>query len=225
MAKRSASELFENYYIALIYLLPMKDASFVDDLLKYDLLPGDLKIRLASLTMNNQRASYFLDNVIKPGLAVGNSRCFVNLLTVIKEHDNCKELAKKIENELAVDIKCKNIYCIIIVQIRTLLFNNIDSSRPILKDLHNILIPRIANDWYQVSIQLFSNAQLPKLDEICTTHATDRRRGCVEMLKYWLQIHPEGTWDNLIHALREPGLELFSLADDVEKEVQEVQGY
>ena len=123
MAKRSASELFENYYRTLIYLLPMKDASFVDNLLKYDLLPGDLKIRLASFTMNNQRASYFLDNVIKPGLAVGNSRCFFNLLTVIKssEHDNCKELAREIENELAINIKCKNIYCIIIVEIRVLI--------------------------------------------------------------------------------------------------------
>ena len=95
-----------------------------------------------------------------------------------------------------------------------------DPSKPVLKDLHNILIPKIANDWYQVGIQLFDNSQLPKLDEIQATYSSDRRRGCVEMLKYWLQITPEATWDNLIHVLKEPGLELFSLADDVEKEIK-----
>ena len=89
-----------------------------------------------------------------------------------------------------------------------------------MKDLHNILIPKIANDWYEVGIQLFNNSQLPKLEEIRATYSSDRRGGCFEMLKYWLRITPEATWDNLIHALRQPGLELFSLADDVEKEVK-----
>ena len=96
----------------------------------------------------------------------------------------------------------------------------IDPSKPVLKDLHNILIPKIANDWYEVGIQLFNNSQLPKLDEIRATYSSNHRQGCVEMLKYWLQITPEATWDNLIHVLREPGLELFSLADYVEKAVK-----
>ena len=40
------------------------------------------------------------------------------------------------------------------------------------------------------------------------------------MLKYWLKITPGVTWDNLIHALRAPGLQLFAIADDVEKELK-----
>ena len=40
------------------------------------------------------------------------------------------------------------------------------------------------------------------------------------MLKCWLNITPGATWDNLILALRAPGLELLSIADDVEKEVK-----
>ena len=109
MPKKSATELFEQYYKILIYSLPMKDATFMDELLANDLLTGDSKIELESLTVHNQRTSYFLDHVIKPELAVGNSRCFVNLLTIMKSntHDNVKELAKEIENELAIDIKCK----------------------------------------------------------------------------------------------------------------------
>ena len=109
MAKRSAAELFEHYYSALVYLLPIKDTDFTDELLKHDLLPGDLKIKLDSLTLHNERSSYFLDTVVKPELAVGNRRCFVSLLAVMKcnKHDNIKNLAKEMEKELAVDVKCK----------------------------------------------------------------------------------------------------------------------
>ena len=109
MAKRSATELFEHYYTALVYSLPIKDVDFMDELLKHDLLPGGVKSKLESLTVHYERSSYFLDNVIKPGLAIGNSRCFVSLLTVMKynKHDNVKDLATKIEKELTVDVKCK----------------------------------------------------------------------------------------------------------------------
>ena len=40
------------------------------------------------------------------------------------------------------------------------------------------------------------------------------------MLKCWLKITPGATWDDLIHALRAPSLELLSVADDIEKEVK-----
>ena len=109
MAKRSATELFEHYYTALVYSLPIKDTDFINEMFKHDLLPGNLKIKLNSLTVQNERSSYFLDNVVKPGLAVGNRECFVNLLTVMKcnQHDNVKNLAREMEKELADDAKCK----------------------------------------------------------------------------------------------------------------------
>ena len=112
MAKRSATELLERYYTVLVFSLPIKDADFMDELLKHDLLPGGVKSKLESLVELNERSSYFLDNVIKPGLAVGNS--FVSLLTVMKfnKHDNVKELAKKIEQELTIDVKCEIIICV-----------------------------------------------------------------------------------------------------------------
>ena len=112
MAKRLPTELFEHYYTTFVYSLPMKDASFMDELHKHDLLPEDIKTKLESLTEHNQRASCFLDSVITPGLAAGNSRCFVSLLAVMRsyKHDNVKELGIKIEKELATDIKCKIIF-------------------------------------------------------------------------------------------------------------------
>ena len=89
-----------------------------------------------------------------------------------------------------------------------------------MKDLYNIFIPKVANDWCDLAIQLFNESQVPRLDEISATYSNDRRRGCIEMLKYWLKITPEATWNNLIHALRAPGLQLMAIANDVEKEVK-----
>ena len=89
-----------------------------------------------------------------------------------------------------------------------------------MKDLSNIVIPKVANEWYELGIQLLNQPQLPKLDEIYKAYSNNRQRGCLEMLKYWLEITPGATWDNLIHALRAPGLQLMAVADDVEKEVK-----
>ena len=89
-----------------------------------------------------------------------------------------------------------------------------------MRDLHNIVVPKVANDWYNLGIQLFSESQRLKLDGIRTTYSKDHQGGCVEMLNCWLKITPGATWNNLIHALRAPGLELLAIADDVEKEVK-----
>jgi len=109
MAKRSAVELFEHYYTALVFSLPVKDENFVEELFERILLTEDVKSSLQSLAVCSERASYFLDSVIKPELAVGNIGKFVKLLTVMKSsnYDNVKELAEKIEKELAIDTKCK----------------------------------------------------------------------------------------------------------------------
>ena len=111
MAKKSATELFERYYTALVFSLPIKDADFMYELLKNDLLCPDFNSKLESLTVHSERSSYFLDNIIKPGIEVDNSRCFVSLLTAMKrnKHDNVKDLATKIEKELNIDVKCKTI--------------------------------------------------------------------------------------------------------------------
>ena len=83
MAKRSTAELFEYHYTALVYSLPIKDTDFIDELLEHDLLPGNLKIKMDSLSIHSEKLSCFLDNVIKAGLAIDNNKCFFDLLTVI----------------------------------------------------------------------------------------------------------------------------------------------
>ena len=219
MTKRSATELYEHYYTTLVYLLPIKDVDFMDELLKHDLLPGDMKSKMESLVEFNARSAYFLDNVIKPGLGIGNSRYFVSLLTVMKcsKYDNVKELATKIKKELTIDVKCKTIICIYVF-LHMITFVTIDSSRPLLRDLFNIVIPKVANKWYELGIQLLNQSQLPKLEEIQKAYPNNFQRCCFEMLKYWLDITPGASWDNLIRTLRVPSLELLAMADDVEKD-------
>ena len=40
------------------------------------------------------------------------------------------------------------------------------------------------------------------------------------MFKHWLNITPGATWDNIIHALRAPSLQLLSVANEIEKKVE-----
>jgi len=105
--KKSLIQLFEDHYKILIFLLPMKDATFVTDLMKQNLITVNIKSKLDSLAKSTEKASYFLDNVIKPGLAVVDSTCFVKLLSVMKNcnHDTVKDLAEQIET--GYDVRCK----------------------------------------------------------------------------------------------------------------------
>ena len=109
MARRSALELFEQYYQALIFSLPMKDICFLEDLFEHDLLPEDIKHKLEVYSECNNKTLHFLDYVIKAELAVGDDRCFGNLLTVMNnsKYDHVKDLAKQIKSEYDVNAKCK----------------------------------------------------------------------------------------------------------------------
>jgi len=119
--KRSEAELLEHYYQGLISLLPMKDANFTEDLFKHDLLPRDVKIKLETLISHKERASYFLDNVIKPRIADCDNQCFGKLLTVMKisNYENVKDLAKQIETEYAINAKCKFVQFYYIICVHT----------------------------------------------------------------------------------------------------------
>ena len=110
MAKRLPFELFQQYYTTLVYLLPIKDTDFIDGLFRHGLINKDLRIKLESLTEHDERSSYFLDNVIKPALADGSNRCFVSLVTIMNssKYENVKNLAEKIDKQLAVDIKIQS---------------------------------------------------------------------------------------------------------------------
>ena len=107
--KRSVNEVFQDYYQALMFSLPMTNAKFLDDLYKHISIHENFKSNLESLTARKERTSYFLDHIMKPQISVDDNTSFVKLLNVMKKcnYDNVKDLAEQIEAECTVDIKCK----------------------------------------------------------------------------------------------------------------------
>ena len=100
--------VFKSYYPKLVKLLPMNDVCFMSELYGNDLLPGDLKTKIESLPTSFERASKFLDNVIRPSVEINDSRKFHKLLSLMKEIDdfNVRELAEKIKIKLERTMKC-----------------------------------------------------------------------------------------------------------------------
>ena len=107
--KRSANEVFQDYYQALMFSLPMTNAKFLGDLYEHISINEKFKTNLESLTARKERTSYFLDHIIKPQISVGDNTSFVKLLTVMKtcNYDNVKDLAEEMEVQCTLDIKCR----------------------------------------------------------------------------------------------------------------------
>ena len=95
-------DLFDNYYQELIYSLPMNDETFLTELREHCLLSEDINTKMGSMTIS-ERASYFLDYVIKPGLHNNNILNFHKLLNIMGKCKlgNVKKLCIKIKSKYA----------------------------------------------------------------------------------------------------------------------------
>ena len=94
--------VFQQYYCKLVEILPMNDSTFIAELVPHDLLPGDLKHQLKAQNTPKDKATHFLDNVIKPSVTSGVGNSFDQLLVVMKNSDykTVKELHKLITDTL-----------------------------------------------------------------------------------------------------------------------------
>ena len=95
---------FQQFYSKLVKTLPMNDVIFIAELYSRDLFPDDVKEHVESLATSPQKASYFLDHVIKPSVTSGVGRSFDKLLNVMEDGDyegvSVRELAKLIRDSL-----------------------------------------------------------------------------------------------------------------------------
>ena len=100
----SASEVFTEFYFQLVTTLPIDDALFRAKLFTNGLLPGDHKGHVESLSLpaKSDKASYFLDHVIKPSVTSDDGSSFDKLLDVMEDsdHQGVKELANLIRTSL-----------------------------------------------------------------------------------------------------------------------------
>ena len=91
-------------------------------------------------------------------------------------------------------------------------------SKPSLKKLQQTkVITAVGSKWYELGIELLDEDQLTQLDIIKTNNNEVTRR-CAEMFLFWLRSHSTVTWEDLIEALKAPGVELNDVAAMVEKQ-------
>ena len=105
---RHGKALFQHFFSKLVNILPMNDATFIAELYKNGLLPGDLKDKISAQDTRNKKSEYFLDNAaaIKPSVTSDVGTNFNDLLTVMEnsEYKEVKSLAKQIKDWLKEDI-------------------------------------------------------------------------------------------------------------------------
>ena len=89
------------------------------------------------------------------------------------------------------------------------------NSRPPKKKILEI-VHYVAPQWYELGIQLLNEDQEPHLDLIKVDSGSNSKDCCIKMFWYWLESHPEATWQDLLNSLRSPALELHNTAANIE---------
>ena len=81
-------DVFKKFYSELTKVLPMIINILVTTFYSSKLLSGDHKSCIDSLPTNKEKAEYFLDKVIKPGLEIKYTEQFNEMLKVMTNSDD-----------------------------------------------------------------------------------------------------------------------------------------
>ena len=71
--------------------------------------------------------------------------------------------------------------------------------------------------WHDLGIELLDFNDVGELNVIEAEHPSDLSRCCTKMFELWLKKQPTASWNQLIEALRQPGIELGTLASKIEQ--------
>ena len=86
------------------------------------------------------------------------------------------------------------------------------TDRPILKYLYKYVKVNIATKWFEIGVELLDEEDEPRLNTIKVNHPVDAEKCAAEMLQLWREKKPDGSWNQLIEAFREPNIGLTDLA-------------
>ena len=89
--------------------------------------------------------------------------------------------------------------------------------RPSKRKLANFVVPLVLPHWFEIGIMLLDEDQEQQIDMIKDNNAKDALSGCMEMFWFWLDTHRDATWQDLLNALRSPGVDLRTVATKIEK--------
>ena len=70
--------------------------------------------------------------------------------------------------------------------------------------------------WHYLGIELLDSSDIGELDTIEAEHPSDLNKCCIKMFELWLKKQPKASWNQLIEALTQPGVELATLASKIE---------
>ena len=101
LVQKPKLEVLKKYAEKLIRCLPMSDVHFIAMLSNHELLPGNTNNQIKALPTSTDKASYILDNVIRPALDIDDTSSFDNLLSVIEHcgYAYVETLAHEIKSE------------------------------------------------------------------------------------------------------------------------------
>ena len=90
------------------------------------------------------------------------------------------------------------------------------TDRPALKFLYRYVRPEISDKWHDIGVELLDIEDEVVLKTIKTNNPGDADQCTAEMLQLWRDRQPDGSWNQLIQALRVPNIKLKTLASKIE---------
>jgi len=81
----------------------------------------------------------------------------------------------------------------------TLLFANIEKSRPKLKDLYKHITPLYAAYWKDIGVYL--DMEVEQLQIMQADHPNDSSKSCKVLWEKWLDCNADATWEKLFNAI------------------------
>ena len=89
--------------------------------------------------------------------------------------------------------------------------------KPSLRFLNRYVRGEVVLKWHDLGTELLDSEDVGKLDTIEADNPSDHDKCCVKMFKLWLRKQPTASWNQLIEALRQPDIELHTLATRIEQ--------
>ena len=80
------------------------------------------------------------------------------------------------------------------------------NDRPALKLLNKHVRKDASSKWHDLGLELLEQEDEERLNEIEANNPNDVSKCCKEMFQLWLRKSPSATWNQLIQALKEVGL-------------------
>ena len=71
--------------------------------------------------------------------------------------------------------------------------------------------------WHYLGIELLHSNDVGELNTIEAEHPSDFNKCCIKMFDLWLKKQPTASWNQLVEALKQPGIDLGTLATEVEQ--------